>query len=117
MDNQTEKHDPKDKPESSDSKGQAKNWNIKKTQEGLKYFFQRNIYKTRRKPFSKCKSGGHRNIYQFTEFCWLRRKFFQNEIQVLILLLLMDPNSEYSGNEADQKNTTFIQIFILAEYP
>lgn len=45
------------------------------------------------------------------------RKLFQNEIQVLILFLLIDPNSEHSGNEASQKSTTFIQIFILVKYP
>lgn len=43
MYNQTEKYDPKDKPESSDSKSEPKNWNIKKTQEGLKFFFKKNF--------------------------------------------------------------------------
>lgn len=45
------------------------------------------------------------------------RKLFQNEIQVVILFLLIDSNSEHSENEASQKSTTFIQIFILVEYP
>ena len=64
---------------------------LKKTQEDLKYFFKE-PYNKEESPFLNVKVVAVECLLIHRLYC-LVRKLFQNEIQVLILFLLIDPNT------------------------